>query len=438
MKMKKTIVFAMIILSLLLIAAGAYAYDRAAAADAYAARLRETYDGALLVSLARIEDMQVKLQKALVAGSREDGVRYLTAVLSGAESVRQNLSLLPLSHEATQKAVKFANQLGDYAETLVADAQTGFTETDYAALDGMIAACGQLREAIDAARGDIAAFAVSGGSAYWLSGGEAAESGGGLGDGDVSYPTLIYDGPFSDGLAAGEPKALGEQFVTREEAETLARGYVGAARVTGLSAGADAGGAIPAYGVTVQAGDVTLELAISKTGGKLLWMSPDTAGFEARAGIEECRAAAEKYLNRIGFGDVRACSFQVYDGVAVINFAAVQGGVTLYPDLVKTQLRMDTAEVVGVEATRYLTNHAPRAGLVAASSEADARAALSDKLTVDAARLCVIPLGASEAFCYEFTCRYKSDTFLVYIDAATGAQRELLKIVENGGGILTV
>ncbi len=436
--MKKRYISILTALCICLIAAGVYAVDRAVAAESYRSRLREVYDGALMTSLTRIEDMQVKLSKALLTGSEAEGLHYLSAVAGGAESVRQNLSLLPLSHAATQSAVKFANQIGSYAQTLIASAEDGFSESDYQSLDSMIAACAQLTEALYTAREAIAEAALNGGSVYWLSSSEAEEGGGALSDGDVSYPTLIYDGPFSDDIALGTPKALGSGLITREDAEKLARTYAGESRVTAVSQGADTGGVIEGYGVTVQTSDVTLEMAISKTGGKLVWMSPDTAGFEARVGIDECRAAALHYLERNGYGDMRACYFQVYNGVAVINFAAMQGSVLLYPDMVKMQLRMDTAEVVGVEATRYLMNHTPRLGLNAEISEEEAQGALSELLTVDSARLCVIPLGNEEYFCYEFTCRYKNELYLVYIDAVSGQQREMLKVVENGEGVLTV
>jgi hypothetical protein len=36
----------------------------------------------------------------------------------------------------------------------------------------------------------------------------------------------------------------------------------------------------------------------------------------------------------------------VYQGLAVISFAATQGETILYPDQIKVQLRMDTAQVV--------------------------------------------------------------------------------------------
>ena len=87
--------------------------------DGYAARLREIYEGAVLSALRQMEDMQLSLSKALL--SQEDGAenRYLNQVSAGAVQVQRSLSLLPLSHTATQRAIKFANQAADYSGALL-------------------------------------------------------------------------------------------------------------------------------------------------------------------------------------------------------------------------------------------------------------------------------------------------------------------------------
>ena len=54
---------------------------------------------------------------------------------------------------------------------------------------------------------------------------------------------------------------------------------------------------------------------------------------------------------------------QCYSGMAVIGLAAVEDGVVLYPDHLRLQLRMDTGEVVGLEANQYLMNHTRRSDL---------------------------------------------------------------------------
>ena len=81
-------------------------------------------------------------------------------------------------------------------------------------------------------------------------------------DSAVTYPTLIYDGPFSDARETGAARGLGDRAVTAEEAWQIARDFVGADRVIHLSQGADMGGSIPCWGVTLELKDVTLEAAI--------------------------------------------------------------------------------------------------------------------------------------------------------------------------------
>ena len=59
-------------------------------------------------------------------------------------------------------------------------------------------------------------------------------------------------------------------------------------------------------------------------------------------------------------------------------------------------------------------------------------------LTPLAARLCVIPVNAGEALCYEIRATDGADTFLVYIDAKTGAERELMQVVSDASGSLVM
>ena len=52
----------------------------------------------------------------------------------------------------------------------------------------------------------------------------------------MQYPTLIYDGAFSDARHLGEPKGLPEGTVTQDEAIAIARAFVGEDRVIPPSA----------------------------------------------------------------------------------------------------------------------------------------------------------------------------------------------------------
>ena len=57
---------------------------------------------------------------------------------------------------------------------------------------------------------------------------------------------------------------------------------------------------------------------------------------------------------------------------------------------------------------------------------------------VSAGRLCVIPRLTAERLCYEFSGVYQGEKYLVYVDAESGEQAELLKVVETDRGLNTV
>ena len=400
--------------------------------DGYAARLREIYEGAVLSALRQMEDMQLSLSKALL--SQEDGAenRYLNQVSAGAVQVQRSLSLLPLSHTATQRAIKFANQAADYSGALLRAGE--ITPEDAARLTGLLNACGEYAFALSQHRESLAQEAESGKTAFYPEGSEPESV---SYDSAVSYPTLIYDGPFSDARRTGQALALGTKIVSQEEAIVLARDFVGD-RVKRASAGAAMGGSIPCWGVTLDLGDLTLQAAVTRQGGKILWMAPDQGDFPQEKSVEECRENALLFLSARGFEGMRPTFFQVYQGVAVISFAASQGDTLLYPDLVKVQLRMDTAQVVGLEARNYWQNHAARGLLKPALTEEEARKLVGPRLNVQSGSLCLIPTDGGEKLCYEFKGEFGGHTYLSYINALDGRQEELLKVVESDTGLEAV
>lgn len=431
MEKKKLTISLIALLGVLAVAVGA-AVRVAARADRLEARLREVYDGAVLSALRQMEDMQTALGKAVVTQDRGAEAQYLNQVSAGAAQVQRSLSLLPLSHTATQKAVKFANQLADYTSSLLKT--DGLSEADAATLGTLISACADSARALAEAKNDLSDLAAAGETSFYPAGSQETAAY----DSAVEYPTLIYDGPFSDARETGAAKALPDKAVTQAEALQIARDFVGGERVDSASPGPEMGGVIPCWGVNLRLRDLSLLAAVTKQGGKILFLTPDSADFSPDKSVEECRENALQFLSSRGYDHMKPTYFQVYQGVAVVSFAATQGDTVLYPDLIKVQCRLDTAQVVGWEARNYLMNHTARGLLTPELTEDEARQYVSDRLKPDAARLCLIPTEAGEKLCYEFQGDYGGHTYLAYINAATGRQEELLKVVEGASGLEAV
>ena len=127
-----------------------------------------------------------------------------------------------------------------------------------------------------------------------------------------------------------------------------------------------------------------------------------------------------------------------WDGCLTVNVLPVQDGVPLYPDLVKVELSMETGEVVGLEGLNYLTNHVQRALDRPKLSEGEARERLNPSLDVAGARLCVIPLEQTEKLAYEFSASLEDTHYLVYIDALTGDELVIYRLIEDENGQLAI
>lgn len=383
-----------------------------------------------------VQALSLSLEKAAIASTGGQEAALLSAVSREAGDVSRLMTALPLSHAAMSPTLTFVRQLADWAQSVIPRvSEGGLTAEDRAALRSHLALCRQLAAQIGLARADAERTGftrLAAGAFYDAPADPIARPLESLADPDhgMQYPAMIYDGAFSDARRTGSPKGLPEGQITAEEALVIAAEAVGRSRVTAVSPAPDAGGDIPAWGVTVHTGDLQLNLEITRQGGQVLWMMPETAQFPQLQVIDACRRVAADFLAAQGFADMEPVSHQVYDGLCVLSFAPVQSGVVLYPDLVKVQVRMDSAEPVGLEARSYWMNHTPRDLPVPVLDEAAARALLSEDLTARAARLCLIPRYGSERLCWEVDCTSGDARYLVYVDASTGEEVTILKEID--------
>jgi germination protein YpeB len=370
------------------------------------------------------------------------GEALLSDLERQAADVQTNLAQLPLRHQAVTGAIKFVNQLGDYADTLSHGAAQGRppSDQDLVQLEAMLNNCAQLNQQLRGIEGDIAAgrALADADRLFWSDPVDASPPLERAANEGIEYPSLVYDGPFSDGRHAGAPLALaGMPEITPEQAVAAAEAFVGAERVRGATREVDAEGVIPAYGVAVRTDDGVLNVEVSRQGGQVLWMTPETASYGSGLDLSACVLRAYEFLGDRGYGHMEPSYWQAYGGLAVISFAAVQDGVLLYPDLVKVQLRMDTGTAVGLEANNYLMNHRVRDGLAPALTKEAAAQMVSARLAVDRTRLCVIPVEGGERLCYEFGGAWGGRYYLVYIDANLGEEVNILQIIDTEGGRLS-
>lgn len=125
-------------------------------------------------------------------------------------------------------------------------------------------------------------------------------------------------------------------------------------------------------------------------------------------------------------------------GAVTVNYAYTQDDVTIYPDLIKVKIALDNGEILGMETTGYLNNHTIRKIETPKISKSEAKATLNKKLEITSEGLAIIPTEwKTEIFCYEFKGKIDDTDFLVYVNAKTGKEENILVIIHTPDGILT-
>ncbi|MCQ2463038.1 MAG: germination protein YpeB, partial [Clostridia bacterium] len=101
-------------------------------------------------------------------------------------------------------------------------------------------------------------------------------------------------------------------------------------------------------------------------------------------------------------------------------------------------ISLDTGDICELDARGFLMNHAARTQKKAALSREKALKKLNPSMTHTEGKLCVIPVDEREILCYEFLCTDgENRDALVYLNADTGKEEQILLLLYSDAGTLT-
>ncbi len=400
------------------------------------AQISAVYQKAFYETCELMEGISSNCRKLLVASDQAQQQALISRISRDAQGVSGDLALLPVGQDTISATIKFINQLEDFVETLSQKAAegAGISVRDYATLSQLSDSAAQFSLSI----GELLARFERGESAFDADSFTPTESEplhpltAVAGD----YPVLLYDGPFSDGETSGEYEYLADMaLMSMQQAEENLRSYIDCDRVTYVG---DSRPEVEAYEFSVRSGDYTISAIVTKRGGQVLYLIPENTFDDEQIPTEELLTAARAFLISRGYGDMHMSYYSAFGGVLTVNFAAMEGSTILYPDLVKLQISMRDGRVIGADAKGYLKNHRPRAISDAFFTAQQAMERIGSRLTAESARLCVIPKNKKEYLCYEISATDGYDQFLSYIDARTGVERDLMRVLNEDSGRLVM
>ena len=409
-----------------------------------------SYNQAFYELVDYVQNVENYLGKSLISTTPEHGAETLTRVWKEANLAQTYLSQLPISSNELENTSKFLNQVSDYSYALSRKNIKGedLTEEELKNLEELHSYSLELENTLNELALELENGALSWKDLTKKDNGQFAQSVSSsldifdqLEQNFHEYSGLIYDGAFSEHLTSSNPKMIKGDEISEEDAAKKAKDFLGENNVSEISnLGANENANILAYNFSIKNNDgKTTYISISKKGGYVIYSSFNREIKEQKLNYEEANNKALEYLKQKGFDNMKETYYLAENGILTINYAYVQQDIIMYPDLIKIKVALDNGEILGIETTGYLSNHEERNLKTAKITKEEAKKKLNKNLNIMSEKMAVIPTEyKTEIFCYEFKGKIDDREFIVYINAETGEEEDILVIYNTPNGVLTM
>lgn len=410
--------------------------------------VQDEYNKSMYLAVSYINNVEVDLAKLLVTSTPKMSAVTLADIWKQANLAKECLEQIPVGQNSMANASKYLTQVSDFSYTLMKQniSDIKLTEEEYEKLKHIYEDSSKLSSKMSDIYDDLNAGRIK-----W----DELEKIGNekLPDNDISnsisevgktfqnYEGLIYDGAFSDHLLSSEPKFLSKKEISEDDAKKYIEEVIlNDEKIEKIEFKGESNGKIELYNF-----DVTLDskqkrtISITKNDCKLYLMIGDKKVKEQNISVDEAKKRGMEFLNKLGIDNMIETYYQKTENMIVINYAATQDDVILYPDLIKVKISLDDGKVYGVEAAGYIFNHTTRNNLKPSISQEKAKSILNSSLEIISSDMALIPTESnSEILTYEFKGKIDNREFLIYINADNAREEKVLLVIDNKNGVLTM
>ena len=370
-----------------------------------------------------VRSMQTSLEKLRVTGSFANRVLALEDIVRESAEAGKLICRLPRSQIEIMELEAFLARTGDYARSVSKRILNGgeLEESDTEQLGTMLDAVQSLAERLDSMiqNGEMPVGTEE--YDYY-----DTDSDGPSGPG---YPTLVYDGPFSESAENAQPLGSTGEEGSEDEARAIAERVAG----TPLEFTGRTEGRIPTYDFSGGGADISITVRGLFVKYYRKQASGDASGMPDEAGCESLAKAGAAFLDSLGYTDMEPTRSEYNDGTALISYAWKTGDVTVYNDMINVWIDRDTGEPVGLDAGGYLFSHRERDTTAPLIDGETAKRSVSSMLGVTSVKgLALIPVTPlTEALCWEIRGECGGCEYAVFINALTGAEEAIFRIVRD-------
>lgn len=408
----------------------------------FAVRLENNYQRAFHELVWHIQTVENELAKLSAAGTAEQEVEKLATVWRQLYAAQEKVGQLPLGLVPLESTEAYLASVGDQVFGLVRRG-TGLSPADRKQVDNIQQGTAKLASELAALQQTVLTSNlrwtdVESTLAKTRNQDQVRDNsvinGFSLVNKQVQeYPEVQFDQRI--GVVAPTPRIVGPK-VTQQEAAGhalwfFAPGNESAYKVVAAEL---TGGTIPTFSfVLASQQDSTrrINIAVTENLGRVLWMldsrQPGVAGALPAKALEE---HAANFLRRRGFKNMRLVGQHEYQGSMLFAYVFEQDGVLIYPDLLRVRVARDDGSIIGFEGNGYTAWHKERQLPSPKISMQKAHEALAKGLELlgPAQPAVIFNARAEETLAYEFPVKRGSDTFLVYVDAQTGNELQIVRL----------
>ena len=441
-KSNKALIIVTIILSIAVVALGILYGISLSSLNNFQTSLENVYQKNFYELVDEVNNAETKLNKVLASNSNTYRSKLLKEVSKNASEAQTRLNMLPYSINGLSDTISFVNQLSGYTETLAKSLDKGekIDGKDQETLEKVYESVVNIKKSLNSMSKQMWEGYNITSSSLKLDGdyNSLTSDMSAMNGEDIEYPTMIYDGPFSDSQVNKEVKGLNFSEVSMETAKNNLGKILTNISVDNLKFNGESSGHFQTYDFSYEDENGVYTFAqVTKKGGKLLTLSSQNIYKTKKLELANAEKIALDFAKKAGIESMKVVWSDVVGDDAFINLAPVIDGVIIYPDLVKVKVDLTKGDVLGFEASSYYMNHVNRKILPARITESVAKAKIYSGLYVKDSRLALIPLEyGEEVLCYEFICSMNGNTYYVYINAVNGVEENILKVVQTDNGNL--
>lgn len=409
-------------------------------ANHYKSQLENVYNDNFYNLLDSVNNLENKVAKTLNASSSTYQRKTLLEASKNASEAEISMAALPLSAEDIQDTTRMVNQIAGYTSVLAEKLAKGedLSQDEIDSLENVHQSIIELKEKLNEFERRLNnGYSILGGSLNVdANGNDFSSSLLSLKSTDIDYPTMIYDGPFSDSVVQAQIKGLKGDRVTREVAQAnVEKFFKDAVKVEPEG---ETNGRFETFNFrTKNSAEEELFVQVTKIGGYILTISGTGEDGVKNIDYNTARSIALEFASQNGIENPDVVWADTIENDVYLNIAPTQSGIILYPDLVKVKVNLTSGSVVGYDATPYFTNHTQRA--ISKGSLPDERAIGSIPSTFDIVqvRWVLSPLDYNrEVVCKEIEAENEEGTYYFYFNGTSGEIEDVLKVVQTDNGNL--